>query len=474
MYARIETPEELELLGDAELVRLFKRGHDDALEILLRRHSDALYRFCCHLMTNREDAEDICQETMARAITRVDSLQAGAAFRSWLFSVARNLSVDSYRSKKRTCPMPDEEAMPLPLYGDTPQDRIEISEEHQTVAEALGKLAQSHQRVLVLREVDGLSYADIASEMNVSQSAVETLLFRARRRLKEEYSKTAVPVITFLGGLQDLAARLVGGPAMTKVAVTAAVVGGTVLTAPHVEPVYHEQPKPQSLHQSPRAAQSVQAATQGPARPVAASAPNYRPVTASFTAPAAAHANAPVSHTAPSSARPLRAAPAQAPVLPRTAPAAPPAVVSRPASSSLAPKVAVQQPVQGMTVQPTAATAPKAAPRTGTGVFRPSAPASAPATAAGTQPMVASRPAAQTAGNTGSFAPQAQARVTAAPAGAYPVSPAAPSAPVAPYGAGTPQAPSPAAPTTAAPATGGTTSGRLASATTARGKAGKH
>lgn len=222
---------------------MVKCGHEDALSVLLRRHSDALYRFCCHLMTTREDAEDVCQETLARAITRVETLQTGSAFRSWLFSIARNLSVDSYRSTKRTCAMPDEEALPLPLYGDSAQDRIEIREEHQTVVEALGKLTQSHQRVLVLREVDGLSYAEIANQLDVSQSAVETLLFRARRRLKEEYAKVGVPLVAILGGLRDVALRLmepaVAGPQVAKVAVSTVLVGSAMVAAPHVLPQQH-------------------------------------------------------------------------------------------------------------------------------------------------------------------------------------------------------------------------------------------
>lgn len=242
MYARVER-EELHERSDTDLVRLLKLGHDKALTHLLWRHSDALYRFCCHLTATREDAEDICQETLARAITRVETLQSAGAFRSWLFSIARNLAIDSYRSTRRVCPLPDEENAPVFLYDDNPQDRIEMGEEHATVGEALARLAQSHQRVLLLREVDGLSYAEIADEMEVSKSAVETLLFRARRRLKEEYSKgEAVPGLGVLGLLRGLSARLTpltGLPLAKGALVTAVVLGGTaaathrVLRAPH-------------------------------------------------------------------------------------------------------------------------------------------------------------------------------------------------------------------------------------------------
>jgi RNA polymerase sigma-70 factor, ECF subfamily len=235
MYARIEVAEDRDAIGDADLLRYFRRGDQSALDVLMERHRDALFRFCYHLTGNREDAEDVCQETLARAMTRVRTLQSDSAFRSWLFSIARNLSIDTHRRKKRTTAMPDDEAMPIQLFTETPQDRVEVAEEHQTVVEAMGKLAHSHQRVLVLREVEGMSYAAIAEQLDVSQSAVETLLFRARRRLKEEYHKSAAPALALIAGLRELilkAAGPVAGGTMAKLAMTAAMVGSVALTLP--------------------------------------------------------------------------------------------------------------------------------------------------------------------------------------------------------------------------------------------------
>ena len=189
MYASVET-ERLEDLPDADLIRRFKGGDDEALEVLVRRYADDLYRFCCHLVPHRQDAEDICQESLTRAIDRVDSLERGAAFRGWLFRIARNLSIDVFRQRRRTCALLDEEVTPPPLRVEGPQESVVVGEEHQTVAQALSRLAQRHQRVLLLREVEGLSYADIGQRLNVSYSAVETLLFRARRRLREEYARS--------------------------------------------------------------------------------------------------------------------------------------------------------------------------------------------------------------------------------------------------------------------------------------------
>lgn len=234
MYARIGTESQKDP-PDAQLLSLVKGGDQAALECLLARHSEALYRYCLHLTSNRLDAEDICQEAMTRAMARVGTLESGDAFRSWLFRIARNASVDWHRRNQRLQPMPEDAPETVPSPVDGPDERVETQEEHQMVAEALSTLKESHRKVLVLREVEGMSYADIARRMNVSQSAVETLLFRARRRLKEQYGKAAFARIGAFAPIRILATRVswpfaTGVPVAAKVAVTAAVVGTAALT----------------------------------------------------------------------------------------------------------------------------------------------------------------------------------------------------------------------------------------------------
>jgi RNA polymerase sigma factor (sigma-70 family) len=204
---------------------------------------------------------------------RIDALQSSSAFRSWLFSIAKNVSIDSFRKHSRVQSLMEDELHPAPSHDETPHESVEDREERQTVAVALGRLRQRHQRVLVLREVQGLSYSDIADEMDVSESAVETLLFRARRRLREEYTKSEKPkgVLIAIGGLRGMLMRvrppLPGGPASAaKLTLTAAVVAGSAAIAPAVlprasQPVLHSvngfvsspatRGKPEALSRSP-------------------------------------------------------------------------------------------------------------------------------------------------------------------------------------------------------------------------------
>lgn len=231
MYARRES----DARSDVDLLCLAKGGDSAALDVLMARHVEALLRYCRTLTPNSHDAEDLCQEAMTRAIDRLHSLESGEAFRTWLFRVARNLAVDWSRRGQRLQPMPDGDGASFPSPESGPHERVETSEEHEMVAQALQTLKQRHRDVLLLREVEGLSYADIARRLNVSQSAVETLLFRARRRLREQYGKAVFVPSTFLvpirAALLRGAAPLVGGPpAAAKIAVIAAVAGAATLT----------------------------------------------------------------------------------------------------------------------------------------------------------------------------------------------------------------------------------------------------
>jgi RNA polymerase sigma factor (sigma-70 family) len=186
-------------LSDADLIRRCRTADGEALDVLLYRHADDLYRFCRYLVANRQDAEDICQESLLRAIDRLDSLEHGAAFRGWLFRIARNVAVDLFRHRKRNCALVEGEVTPLPLKVEGPQEAVEVGEDHQIVGRALSRLAQRQRRVLLLREVEGLSYADIGKRLDVSHSAVETLLYRARRRLREEYARAEGAASEFTG-----------------------------------------------------------------------------------------------------------------------------------------------------------------------------------------------------------------------------------------------------------------------------------
>jgi RNA polymerase sigma-70 factor (ECF subfamily) len=179
-----------------------------------------------------------------RAVSRIDTLEAGCSFRTWLFRIAHNLSIDWWRrdGRMQTLPLPDEDTTTLPMAVESPLEQVQADEERAIVASAMGDLKDSYREALVLHQVEGHRVADVAERLNLTRSATEVLLFRARRRLREAYSRRERGAfgIAFLAGLRQLAAGLAtpfAGGAATSVAGVVAVVtiGGATIGISHLE-----------------------------------------------------------------------------------------------------------------------------------------------------------------------------------------------------------------------------------------------
>ena len=235
-------------LSDAELLQRHTNGDDEAISLLLSRHTEALYRFCLQRVRNPTDAEDLCQESLLRAVSRIDTLHSGAAFRTWLFRIAHNLSIDWGRRSGhiQTFPLPDEDLAMLASAEEGPLERVQADEERAIVASALADLKESYREALVLHQVEGQRVADVAERMNLTRSATEVLLFRARRRLREAYTRRAKEMsgLAVIAGMRQLAAHLaapiLGGVlAPAAGAAVLATVGGTVIALSHAGGAHH-------------------------------------------------------------------------------------------------------------------------------------------------------------------------------------------------------------------------------------------
>jgi RNA polymerase sigma-70 factor, ECF subfamily len=152
-----------------------------AAQALYERHGRKILAFCLHRLGNREEAEDAVQTTFLNAFR---SLQRGVepeVEAAWLFKIAENVCLSRQRSSSRRRRL--EAPADLHALQDVVPSRAGESDELFGLTEALGAMPAQQRRALLLREWHGLSYAEIAGELELSQSAVETLLFRARRSL---------------------------------------------------------------------------------------------------------------------------------------------------------------------------------------------------------------------------------------------------------------------------------------------------
>src|SRR3981081_3933663 len=181
--------------SDVDLVKAYRNGDIHAFEELHRRYVASIYRLVRRKLGDALLAEDIAQETFMKALRMMDRVDDAFNFGGWVHTVARNLCFDELRRRQRDLRVEDqgdEEGEPLAILPPTPksfdpvlvQESNELRRQVWTVAQ---RLPEKYRLVLTLRELQGLSYRRIARTLKMSESAVETLLYRARLRFKEEY-----------------------------------------------------------------------------------------------------------------------------------------------------------------------------------------------------------------------------------------------------------------------------------------------
>lgn len=182
---------------DVELVRAYREGDVHAFEELHRRYVASIYRLVKRKLGDALLAEDIAQETFMKALRMMDRVDDSFNFGGWVHTVARNLCFDELRRRQRDLRVEDNEedqqeggllaGLPSTSRSFDPVSVQESNELRRQVWTVAQRLPEKYRLVLTLRELQGLSYRRIASILDMSESAVETLLYRARLRFKEEF-----------------------------------------------------------------------------------------------------------------------------------------------------------------------------------------------------------------------------------------------------------------------------------------------
>ena len=179
--------------ADAIDVARIRAGDLDAFETLVRRHEATVYRVAFRMLGNRDDAADTVQDTFLRAYRAVSRFRGDAAFRTWLVGIAINvcrtrLTSAPARMARRSESLDEErEDAPRPALPDrrpSPEDAALGAELRAAVAAALRRLPAEHREVLVLREVEGLEYGELASVLRCRLGTVKSRLARARAALR--------------------------------------------------------------------------------------------------------------------------------------------------------------------------------------------------------------------------------------------------------------------------------------------------
>jgi RNA polymerase sigma-70 factor, ECF subfamily len=185
-----------DVLPDIDLVRRCQAGDSRAFDALVTKYRGKVYAMSYHLVQNETEAWDLAQEAFIKAWRALPNFKGDSAFYTWLFRIAHNVAYDWLRKKKIRAEGNEFDdsradhgiaagAETVPRGAPAPDTAMKQAELGQRIREAISQLSPDHQQAILLREVEGCSYEEIATAMNCSVGTVMSRLFYARKKLQE-------------------------------------------------------------------------------------------------------------------------------------------------------------------------------------------------------------------------------------------------------------------------------------------------
>jgi RNA polymerase sigma-70 factor (ECF subfamily) len=178
-------------LTDAELVLLARQGNLDAFNRLARRWDGSLFRFAERLLGDREEARDVCQETLLKAYLHLARLREPAKFKSWAHHIALNLCRDRHRGRKHRSPEAYAEGEPAELrlveeVGEAfhPEDETQRAELGRLLARALASLPREQREAILLREYQGFTSEEVADIVGAPAATIRTRIFYGLKAIR--------------------------------------------------------------------------------------------------------------------------------------------------------------------------------------------------------------------------------------------------------------------------------------------------
>ncbi|MEO8966999.1 MAG: sigma-70 family RNA polymerase sigma factor [Solirubrobacteraceae bacterium] len=186
-----------ETLFEHDLIDAARNGDDRAFEELYARYNGRITGFIHARVRDHGRSEDVAQEVFISALRRLRSTSQPIQFKPWIYEIAKNACIDEYRRTRRIREVSldsgddESDSSVLPSRAPTPLATVETKQRLTDLRGAFGGLSDSHHQLLVLREFEGLSYDEIGARTGMTRQMVESGLFRARRKLTEEYEELA-------------------------------------------------------------------------------------------------------------------------------------------------------------------------------------------------------------------------------------------------------------------------------------------
>ena len=180
------------IYSDEQLMSLFQRGDENAYIELVNRYKDKLINFIFNYLGDLESSEDVVQETMIKLYQKKHYYKEIAKFSTWLYTIAKNLANTELRKRKQRKTTllsqfsKDDKTYDLPSNDPEPGQEIQTDIVNKIIRDAVDQLSEKFKIVIVLRDIQGLSYEDISEIINVPIGTVKSRINRARLQLQVE------------------------------------------------------------------------------------------------------------------------------------------------------------------------------------------------------------------------------------------------------------------------------------------------
>ena len=196
---------------DSELVDRARDGDAEAFRVLFERYHRRAYSLALGVVRNPDDALDVVQDAFIKAHRHLGKFKGSSSFYTWLYRIVMNLSIDHLRKHKRNRKVDwtegvgqdlsgvGEESLLPRILGQNPGKSAVRAEIRDKIAEALDTLSDNHRAVLIMREIDGLSYQEMAEAMGCSKGTIMSRLFHARKNMQKM-------LLEYMGGEKDFEA----------------------------------------------------------------------------------------------------------------------------------------------------------------------------------------------------------------------------------------------------------------------------
>ena len=177
--------------NDELLIERARRGDQNAFEQLITQHEKMLYNVALRIMKKPEDAMDMAQESIIKIYRYISGFKGDCTFSVWMYRIVTNTCLDELRRRKRKASVSldslvDEGTMQFEDKGETPEQKLERHELSDMIREAINELDDDYRVVITLRDIQELSYQEIAEVTSSNIGTVKSRIFRARSQLQKK------------------------------------------------------------------------------------------------------------------------------------------------------------------------------------------------------------------------------------------------------------------------------------------------